>query len=190
LERRAAQHGPERLHRVLCRVDPESGSRVLLRDTRRIVRALEVYFSTGMPMTAHFAHTRSLIADCDVVTVALHLSTGALVDRVSRRVDAQFERGIVGEVQALLTRVPADARPFGGLVYRQVVEMLRGDRDETATRALIVVENRRYARRQLIWFRKEPNLMWFDGPGERLETWHRVRDALTERGLQQRGDGT
>jgi tRNA dimethylallyltransferase len=88
----------------------------------------------------------------------------------------------VAEVQALLSRgVPPDARPFGGLVYRQVMEMLRGVRDEAATRQLIVTENRRYARRQLIWFRKEPNLIWFDGPGERPETLQRVRDELLGR---------
>jgi tRNA A37 N6-isopentenylltransferase MiaA len=58
------------------------------------------------------------------------------------------------------------------------MEMLRGVRDEAATRQLIVSENRRYARRQLIWFRKEPNLIWFDGPGERPETLQRVRDDL------------
>ena len=87
-------------------------------------------------------------------------------DRVARRVDEQFARGIVGEVQALLeSGVPPTARSFGGLVYRQVIEMLRDVRDEQATRALIAQENRRYARRQLIWFRKEPNLKWFEGPG-------------------------
>jgi tRNA dimethylallyltransferase len=84
--------------------------------------------------------------------------------------------------------VPADARPFGGLVYRQVMEMLRGVRDERATRALIVQENRRYARRQLIWFRKEPNLIWFEGPGERPETVQRVFDTLAARGLSRQGD--
>jgi len=87
-------------------------------------------------------------------------------------------------VQGLLARgVPPEARPFGGLVYRQVMEMLRGVRDEAATRALIVRENRRYARRQLIWFRKEPNLIWFDGPGERPDTRQRVEAELASRGL-------
>ena len=70
--------------------------------------------------------------------------------------------------------MPETARPFGGLVYRQALEHLHGVRDEAATRALIAQENRRYARRQLIWFRKEPNLVWFDGPGESPST-HRGR---------------
>ena len=74
-------------------------------------------------------------------------------------------------MRGLLARgVPETARPFGGLVYRQALEHLHGVRDEASTRALIAQENRRYARRQLIWFRKEPNLIWLDGPGESPST--------------------
>jgi tRNA dimethylallyltransferase len=182
LERIAARKGPECLHRLLQRVDAASAARIMPRDRKRLVRALEVYFSTGRPLTAHFAETRSLIADCDVAAVALHIPAALTADRVARRVDDQFTRGIVDEVRGLLARgVPPDARPFGGLVYRQVMEMLRGVRDEPATRALIVQENRRYARRQLIWFRKEPNLIWIDGPGEQPSTIARVMDALRNR---------
>ena len=79
--------------------------------------------------------------------------------------------------------VPESARPFGGLVYRQVLEHMRGMRDLDATRSLIVRENRRYARRQLIWFRKEPNLGWFSGPGEDLQVQAGVIRELAERGL-------
>ena len=189
LERIAARKGPERLHRMLAHVDPESATRIMPRDLKRLVRALEVYFSTGRPLTAHFIDTRSPIADCEVIAVALKLPAALTAERVTRRVERQFERGIVDEVKGLLARgVPADARPFGGLVYRQVMDMLRGVRDEAATRALIVQENRRYARRQLIWFRKEPNLIWFDGPGESPETLHRVEEALVARGVRMRGD--
>ncbi len=189
LERIAARRGPERLHRLLGRVDTESAGRIMPRDLKRLVRALEVYFSTGRPLTAHFADTRSPVADCEVIAVTLKIPADLTAERVARRVDRQFERGIVDEVKGLLARgVPAEARPFGGLVYRQVMEMLRGVRDETATRALIVQENRRYARRQFIWFRKEPNLIWFDGPGERPDTLHRVEEALDARGVRRRGD--
>ena len=81
-------------------------------------------------------------------------------------------------MQALLASgVPREARPFGGLVYRQVMEMLDGVRGEQETRALIVTANRQYARRQLIWFRKEPNLQWFDGPGEAPHVAAQVIDA-------------
>ena len=189
LDRVADRKGPERLHRMLQKVDVESAARIMPRDRKRLVRALEVYFTTGQPLTAHFSATASRIADCDIIALGLRLPAELTAERVARRVDHQFARGIVDEVRGLLASgVPPDARPFGGLVYRQVMEMLRGVRDERATRALIVQENRRYARRQLIWFRKEPNLIWFEGPGERPETVQRVRDALAIRGLCTRGD--
>jgi len=181
LDRVAMRRGPERLHRMLARVDPESAARIMPRDRKRLVRALEVYLATGKPLTAHFAATASPIADCRVTAIALRLPPALTAERVARRVDDQFARGIVDEVRGLLARgVPPDARPFGGLVYRQVMEMLRGVRGDAETRALIVQENRRYARRQLIWFRKEPNLRWFDGPGERADTLQRVEAALVE----------
>ena len=184
LDKIADRKGPERLHRLLKAVDPESAARIMPRDRKRLVRALEVYFATGQPLTAHFAATASRIADCDVIAIALRLPPPLTAERVARRVDQQFARGIVDEVRGLLARgIPPEARPFGGLVYRQVMEMLRGVRNESATRSLIVQENRRYARRQLIWFRKEPNLIWFEGPGERPETVQRVRDALAVRGV-------
>jgi tRNA dimethylallyltransferase len=184
LNRVADRRGVQCLHRVLQRVDPESAARIMPRDRKRLVRALEVYYTTGRPLTSHFSDTASPIADCDVVAMALRIPAPLTAERVARRVDEQFARGIVAEVRGLLARgVPADARPFGGLVYRQVMELLRGVRGEAETRALIVQENRRYARRQLIWFRKEPNLIWFDGPGERSDTLQRVTATLAERGV-------
>jgi tRNA dimethylallyltransferase len=167
LEDIAGRRGVTFLHRMLRRVDAESAVRIQPRDLKRIVRALEVFLLTGRPLTAHFAETISPIPDAKVLAIAIRLPAAAISDRVTRRVDQQFARGLLDEVRQLLDRgVPERARPFGGLVYRQALEHLRGVRDERATRALIAQENRRYARRQLIWFRKEPNLIWFDGPGE------------------------
>jgi tRNA dimethylallyltransferase len=189
LNRIAEARGDRCLHRILGRVDPESAARIMLRDRKRIIRALEVFHATGRPLTAHFNETISPIADCDVIAMALRLPAPMTAERVARRVDDQFSRGIVDEVRGLLASgIPPYARPFGGLVYRQVMEMLRGVRGERETRALIVQENRRYARRQLIWFRKEPNLMWFEGPGERDETREHVEHALAARGVRRRGD--
>jgi len=163
----AARRDVTFLHRMLKRTDPESARRIQPRDLKRLVRALEVFWLTGRPLSAHFAETSSPIADLTVLAIALKQPAEQTAERVRRRVDQQFARGLLAEIRGLLARgVPETARPFGGLVYRQALEHLRGVRDEAATRALIAQENRRYARRQLIWFRKEPNLQWFDGPGE------------------------
>ena len=184
LETVARRHGVERLHRLLREKDPASGARVLPRDLKRIVRALEVYYLTGRPISDHFADTRSPLEGHEVVTLAISLSSALIGERVARRVDLQFDRGIVQEVRRLLDAgVPDTAHPFSGLVYKQVLEFLHGVRDEAATRALIVQENRRYARRQLIWFRKEPNLLWLHEPGEASSTIERAVAALRERGV-------
>jgi tRNA dimethylallyltransferase len=182
LERIASKRGPERLHALLKRVDAESALRIQPRDVKRMVRALEVYFLTGRPLTDHFAETQPPLADVEFVPVGVRLPAADISERVTRRVDEQFERGLLDEIRGLLARgIPESARPFGGLVYRQALEHLHGLRDERATRALISQENRHYARRQLIWFRKEPNLTWFDGPGESPATIARVLDFLRSR---------
>jgi tRNA dimethylallyltransferase len=182
LEGIASRRGSEFLHRMLARRDPESGRRVQPRDLKRIVRALEVFLLTGRPLTAHFADTTSPIAGMPVVAVALTLPAAQIAERVTRRVDLQFDGGLLDEIKQLIARgVPETARPFGGLVYRQAIEHLHGVRDEAATRALIAQENRRYARRQLIWFRKEPNLQWFDGPGDSPRTLAAVGQLLNDR---------
>ena len=149
------------------RLDPGSATRIQPRDTKRLVRAIEVALVSGVPMTAHFAETASPIADYDVIAIGVRLPAAETAARVARRVEQQFDRGVVDEVRRLLAAgVPPTAQALCGLVYRQIVEMLAGVRDEAATRELIVRENRHYARRQLIWFRKEPTLTWIDGPGE------------------------
>ncbi|HEV3061572.1 MAG TPA: tRNA (adenosine(37)-N6)-dimethylallyltransferase MiaA [Vicinamibacterales bacterium] len=178
----AGRRGDPFLHRMLHRVDAASAVRIQPRDRKRLIRALEVFFLTGRPLTAHFAETVSPLPDVDVIAIALKLPAAQISDRVTRRVNEQFERGLLDEIRTLLARgIPETARPFGGLVYRQALEHLRGVRDEPATRALIAQENRRYARRQLIWFRKEPNLGWFDGPGESASALARVVEFLDDR---------
>ena len=189
LERVAGKKGVEKLHRMVTRVDPASGARIQPRDRKRLIRALEVYFQTGRPLTDHFEDTVSPLGnDVQVGAVALRMPGPWLAERLAARVDAQFDAGLLDEIRGLLASgVPADARPFGGLVYRQAMEHLRGLRDEAATRALIAQENRKYARRQLIWFRKEPNLVWFDGPGTNAEVQDSVIRELAARGLLKDG---
>jgi tRNA dimethylallyltransferase len=163
----AARRGVEFLHHMVARVDPPSAARIAARDLVRLVRALEVYFLTGVPLTAHFAATVSPLPEVRTIGLFLEVPAALLNERIARRVDDHFRRGLVEETRNLIAAsVPASARPFGSLGYRQVVEHLRGERDEAATRELIVRETRQYARRQLIWFRKEPNLESVPGPGD------------------------
>lgn len=166
IDRIAERRGVEYLHRWLSRIDPDSALRIQPRDQKRLQRALEVYLLTGKPLTAHFADTRSPLAGWSVLTLGLRDPRQDLETRVANRVDAQFRRGVVQEVEALIASgVPDTAHAFTGLVYRQVMDLRRGIRNEADTRALIVRENMRYARRQVMWFRAEPDVVWHDGVG-------------------------
>jgi tRNA dimethylallyltransferase len=188
LEAVAARRGVERLHRMLHRVDPESAGRVQARDLKRLVRALEVYRLTGRTLTDHFAATVAPLPEYRIAAFALRIPAELTADRVARRVDEQFASGVVDEVRRQLEAgVPETAHPFSGLVYRQILEYLHGVRSEAETRELIVRENRRYARRQLIWFRKEPNLQWIYAAGERDDTLDEVVRAIAA--LENRRDG-
>ena len=179
LERIADRRGVERLHTLLGRVDPESAARIQSRDRKRLVRALEVYFLTGRPISAHFADTQSPLPDYDFLAFALQIPQEMTAARVAARVEAQFEQGLLDEIRGILgSGIPETAHPFTGLVYRQALEHLHGVRDEAATRDLIVRENRKYSRRQLIWFRKEPNLQWIHAAGDHEETQEEVARVL------------
>jgi tRNA dimethylallyltransferase len=182
LEATARRRGVAFLHRMLRRIDPDSATRILPGDLKRMVRALEVYFLTGKPMTQHFAATVSPLRHHETIAVALSPPMSLIAERVEKRVDEQFGQGLLDEIRGLIAGgVPETARPFGGLVYRQALEYLHGFRDEAETRALITRENRHYARRQLIWFRKEPNLVWLQTPGEHPETLAAVESLLAAR---------
>ena len=182
LTRIAGRRGVEYLHRLVGRVDPASAKRIQQRDQKRLIRALEVYYLTGLPLTDHFDSTRSPIDSYHVIPFALHLTAEEISRRVQDRVDEQFQLGIIDEINSLLDGGLSRASlPFGGLVYRQVLEYLDGVRDEQATRDLIAQENRRYAKRQLIWFRKEPNLRWINVSGERPDAFQQVATELQPR---------
>ena len=180
LGRIAERKGIARLHALLARVDALSAERIQPRDLKRLVRALEVYFLTGRSLTDHFEDTKSPLPEYAVVSFALQIPAEATEARVAARVDAQFAEGLLDEMRAFLASgLPPTAHPFTGLVYRQALEHLNGLRNQAETRALIVRENRRYSRRQLIWFRKEPNLHWIHAAGEREETLEEVARVLS-----------
>ena len=134
---------------------------------------------TGRPLTEHFADTTSPLPDYEVAAFALQIPPEATAERVARRVEAQFRRASWTKCAGCWR--PVFPRPLirsPGSSTDKRSSLLEGVRDEAATRELIVRENRHYARRQLIWFRKEPNLQWIYAAGEREDTQAQVASAL------------
>jgi tRNA dimethylallyltransferase len=162
LEDEARDQGLEALYRRLLDIDPDYAGRVRSRDRIRIIRALEVYQTTGRTMTDHFRETVSPVRHLAVIKVGLDLERAVLYRRIEERVERMFARGLVAEVRGLLAAgVPESAPPFKGLGYRQVLEHLRGELSLDGTKAAARLETRHYAKRQLTWFRKMAGVTWF-----------------------------
>jgi tRNA dimethylallyltransferase len=160
---RASAASPEELHRELAARDPETARRIGERDLQRVVRALEVLQLTGVPLSRHIGLAAFRPEALPALKVGLTMERPLLYLRVDERVERIFAAGIVEEVRALLAAgVPAGANALKALGYREVISHLRGEIDLPRAVDLVKRNTRRYARRQIIWFRRECNVRWFD----------------------------
>ncbi|HVF05660.1 MAG TPA: tRNA (adenosine(37)-N6)-dimethylallyltransferase MiaA [Frankiaceae bacterium] len=162
LEAELAEAGPERLHARLAERDPAAAAAILPTNGRRVVRALEVVEITGRPFSAQPGMTTyASVYDTRYVGVAPGLAT--LDERIDRRVDVMWERGFVDEVRALERQGLRDGVTASrALGYQQVLAHLAGDATEDEARAETKLATRRFARRQLKWFRRDPRIEWYE----------------------------
>lgn len=177
------RRGPETLHRILARRDPESARRVTPRDHPRIARALEVLCLTGRPMSAHFGISESPLEGFSPLLFHLGPPRDALRGRIDRRVLDMMDAGWVDEVRALLDAgVSPSAKGLEAIGYREIVAFLRGEANWLNTVEAIRTATRRYAKRQQTWFRKERDLVRFDGFGDdpllREAVFRQVQDSF------------
>lgn len=178
LEQEARAQGLEPLWKRLARVDPAYADKIGPRDRIRIIRALEVYLATGQPFSRHFSRTRSHVAGCNLIRIGLNLERRDLYTRIDRRVERMFTAGLIDEVQNLLAAgVGEDAPPFRALGYKQVLRHLRQEISAEEAAALTQQETRRYAKRQMTWFRKMEGIRWF-APDELPDIEKHIRRSL------------
>ncbi len=146
----------------LRKVDPERAEKLHPGDKKRIVRALEVFILTGKTITQHDAETKAIPPRWEAAKLALDFENRQdLYDRIDRRVDDMFARGLMDEVRALLdSGVPEGCTSMQAIGYKEAVAAVRGDCSEAEARALIQQESRRYAKRQLTWFRRDKEIEW------------------------------
>ena len=183
-ERLRSEHknnGPEYLHKVLQQVDPAAAARIPPRDFARVIRALEVFYQTGEPISAkqperaeppEFAHRIQLFV--------LNPPRDLLYEKINSRTEQHFAAGLVDEVKQLRADgVKDDTNALGAHAYRRVCEYLRGERDLQSAIEKSKQDVRNYAKRQLTWFRREEGVTWLDGFGDNPEVFDQIKRCLT-----------
>jgi len=153
--------GPEKLHRWLSKIDPQSGRKIAPADRHRVERALEVRITSGRPIS-HWERPDDEAEELPAIKIALTIERARLVEILDRRVDAMYAAGLVDETRALLAQFPRTARPFGTIGYREAAAVLA---NEIPLHDAITETKRRtraYAKRQMTWLRSERNVQWLD----------------------------
>ncbi len=175
----AVRHGREFLHRMLTRLDPTAASRIQPRDTQKLIRALEVCIVSRQPLSALQARGREGLTGFHVTKIGLNPPRERLYDRINRRVELMFSSGLLEETQLLLNH-PGVARikPLSALGYRQARAVLEGRCGRTEAVSDTQTATRHYAKRQLTWFRREAEVIWFEGFGDDPHVQRRIVEAL------------
>jgi tRNA dimethylallyltransferase len=188
LTRSAQRHPQGWLHRVLGRVDAESATRIHANDTPKLIRALEIRFATGQPLSATLAADpqsgRDPLTGFRLLRIGLNPQRQQLYDRLNQRAEAMFHAGLVDETRKLLAaygRVPA----LDSLGYRQALAVLDGTLSESEAIAAAQQGHRNYAKRQLTWFRREPDVHWIEDFGNTPSTIRQAADCVAQAQMQQ-----
>ena len=167
---RAEAEGMEALHEELKGIDPERGEKLHLRDEKRILRALEIWYETGKTITQHDAESQTIPPRYEPVTVFLNFKDRAdLWERIDRRVDVMMEQGLEEEVRHLLSGgVPAACTAMQAIGYKEFSAAVRGEDSMEHAVAEVKLRSRQYAKRQITWFKKSKNALWWE--------WEKNRD--------------
>ncbi|MSO24125.1 MAG: tRNA (adenosine(37)-N6)-dimethylallyltransferase MiaA [Acidobacteria bacterium] len=180
LGHRAEQKGTGYLHRLLSRVDSSSARSISPNDKPKMIRALEVYFLTSVPISQHFTRGRDPLQGFRVLQIGLNPPRQQLYEYIDRRVEEMFAAGLVAEVQAICSSFGADLKPLQSLGYAQTVAHLRGEISWAEAVALTQHQTHQYAKRQLTWFRRDKGITWFEGFGSEPSIRGAVRDLVSK----------
>jgi tRNA dimethylallyltransferase len=180
------EHPPGHLHRVLLRLDREAAQKIAPADEQKLIRAVEVCILTRKPISEVHRTGRVRLEGWRVLKVGLMPLREHLNERIHARTDAMLKQGWMHEVQTLLeSGLAQNSKPFDFIGYRELRAALRGEITLEEARGAIQQATRRYAKRQLTWFRKEPGVHWFPGFGDDRVVQAEVIEWLHAQDLEQ-----
>ncbi len=166
LRARARQKGSAHLHRLLARLDPAAARAIHPNDTPKLIRAIEVCLASRQKMTDLWRQGRDPLRGFRILRLGLDPERNALYARINQRARRMFDTGLVEETRALLACYGDSAPPLSSLGYRQAAQLLRGEIDRKLAVWAAQQAHRHYAKRQMTWFRREPEVHWLRGFGD------------------------
>jgi len=183
LRERAASHGSKYLHRILQRLDPNAANRVHPNDAPKLIRAIEVCLASRQKMSELWRQGRDPLQGFRILRIGLDPDRATLYRRINQRAAQMFEQGLTEETQRLASKYGEKARPLASLGYKQAMQFLRGEltRDQAVQAAQQA--HRNYAKRQMTWFRREPDVTWLRGFGDDEQIMRKVVARCKECGV-------
>jgi tRNA dimethylallyltransferase len=182
LRERAANRGSNHLHRILRRVDRTSAEKIHANDIPKLIRAIEVCLSSRQKMSKLWQRGRDPLSGFRILRLGLDPDRPALYDRINQRARRMFEIGLVDETQRLLQNYGGTARSLTSLGYKQAVQFLRGELTREQAIQAAQQAHRNYAKRQMTWFRREPDVTWLKGFGDDPQIQQDARESVAAAG--------
>ena len=166
LESIVEKNGLEELYKKALEIDPVAMEKISKNDKKRIMRILEIYKATGKTKTQQELESRKKPVEYDYRIFAINWDREILYQRINKRVDIMIEQGLVNEVKNILDKYDKFPTAMQGLGYKEVVDYINGIYTKEEMIEKIKMETRRYAKRQLTWFRKNKQTIWLDGTND------------------------
>jgi tRNA dimethylallyltransferase len=166
LRERVERKGSAYLHKILARLDRTAAERIHPNDAAKLIRAVEVCLTARQPMSEMWKQGAEPLTGFRIVRIGLDPEREALYVRINARAAQMFERGLVEETRALYEKYGDAARPLGSLGYKQALQFIRGELRSAEAIAAAQQGHRNYAKRQMTWFRREPDVQWVKGFGD------------------------
>ena len=181
LRERSAERGSDYLHKLLRRIDPVAAQTIHANDVPKVVRALEVGLSARAPITDLWQHGRDALQGFDILRIGLNPRREALYERINQRAGEMFAAGLLEETRMLADRYGTEVWPLNSLGYKQAMQHLNGEL--TLEQAIVAAQqgHRNYAKRQMTWFRREPEVHWITEFGSEPAVQKRVVDSIKAR---------
>ncbi|MBQ2938313.1 MAG: tRNA (adenosine(37)-N6)-dimethylallyltransferase MiaA [Clostridia bacterium] len=166
LEEIVEKEGLQKLYEQALKIDPTAMEKISENDKKRIMRVLEIYHSTGKTKTQQELESRRKPVEYDYKVFAINWDRDVLYQRINKRVDIMLEQGLIEEVKDILEKYEKFPTAMQGLGYKEVVQYINGIYTKEEMIEKVKMETRRYAKRQLTWFRKNKNTIWLEGTND------------------------